>query len=176
MNLFCVHTCSDHYWVDYDGRIPDHAVLAGFNNNTKCKSYIGQGYVHNYGLLLGTINPGIGEIQIPCYGVKKTDIMIKILCAPNPLEYEWLPTTPATFKKDVEGEFPLLGGYDRKSRDEYGTSGILNIGRTREHGRAIIGNIAAYAGGDVPFYYPLNGTERNIPNYEVLVFRGTPVL
>nr|XP_023011904.1 uncharacterized protein LOC111502142 [Leptinotarsa decemlineata] len=172
VNLICVHSCTDHYWRDYDGRIPHDAIKAGYNNNTNCPLYIGQAYVHHYGLLLGTITPGSMEIHIPCYGVVNTKVIIKILCSPDPSNYIWLPTTAATFKDDVEGEIPILGGYDRKNWETTGSEGTLNIGRIMKDGRPIISNIGAYSNSDVWFYYPFKGKELRASQYEVMVFRG----
>ncbi|KAG5865941.1 hypothetical protein JTB14_026728 [Gonioctena quinquepunctata] len=131
----------DHYWVDYDGFIPPNAIPAGTNSSTQCKLYIGQGYSHGYGLMVGTITPGKMDMELPCHGVVKINMMIKILCAPYPEEYQWLPTTPATFRKDVGGEIPIIGGYDRTRTESLGD---LHIGRTLEHRRAIIGIILTY--------------------------------
>ncbi|XP_074025680.1 uncharacterized protein [Leptinotarsa decemlineata] len=162
------YSVSDYYWRDYDGKIPPDAIPADNNNNT----YIGQVYVHLYGLRVGTIIPGYREVEYSCYGVGKTDTMIKILCATESSKYVWLRTTANTFLKDTCGKSPIVSGYDRVCCG----SGILNIGRTRQQGRSIIGNVAAYNTVTLWFYYPLNGREiRDPPNteYEVLVYRNT---
>ncbi|XP_074035041.1 uncharacterized protein [Leptinotarsa decemlineata] len=174
LHWICVETCGDYYWRDYDGRIPVDAIPAG--NNTDGLSYIGQAYVHHYGLLLGTIIPPAMEMKIPCYGVVVTNIIIKILCAPNLSKFHWVPTTVDRFKKDTRDQCPVLGGYDRKAWEDRGTLGNLNIGRTREHGDVIIGNIASFDPKEVWFYYPLDGGEKRAFHYEVLVYRGDPTL
>ncbi|KAG5879641.1 hypothetical protein JTB14_031556 [Gonioctena quinquepunctata] len=116
-NLLRVNCYSDHYWVDYDGLIPPNAIPAETNSSTQCDSYIGQGYYHGYGLMVGTVTPGKMDMEMAYNGVVKTNIMIKILCAPHPEEYQWLPTTSATFRNDVAGEIPIIGGYDRNKLD-----------------------------------------------------------
>ncbi|KAG5863090.1 hypothetical protein JTB14_009806 [Gonioctena quinquepunctata] len=166
-----VHSCSDHFWVDYDGKIPEYAVLAGNNNDSKL--YIGQAYIQNYGLMVGTLTPGVAEIKVAGFEVHSTDIMIKLLCAPQPRDYVWLPTTSSSFKADVEGELSIKGGYNGKKKN--GTSGILNIGRTTKHGPAIVGVIAAYYENDVIFSYHHNKTRHSAEKYEVLVYRFSPI-
>ncbi|KAG5866598.1 hypothetical protein JTB14_002328 [Gonioctena quinquepunctata] len=172
LNLLGVNCYSDHYWVDYYGLIPPNAIPAGTNSSTQCETYIGQGYSHGYGLMVGTVTPGQMDMEMACYGVVKINIMIKILCAPHPEEYQWLPTTPATYRNDVSDEIPIIGGYDRKQTESLG---VLHIGRSLEQGRAIIGFTTDFRKGDVMFYYPLNGTERSPTKYEVLVYRGKAI-
>ncbi|KAG5881308.1 hypothetical protein JTB14_035584 [Gonioctena quinquepunctata] len=170
--IYCisVESCGDFYWRDYNGRIPIDAIPAG--NSSNGLSYIGQAYIHHYGLLLGTITPNYMEIKVPCYGVVVTNIMIRILCAQNHSRFHWVPTSLETFKRDMKEQCPVLGGYDRKAGEMRGSKGTLNIGRTRKFGDVIIGNIAAYDEREVWFYYPLDGGENRASSYEVLVYRG----
>lgn len=65
-----------YYWKDYDGTIPEDAVSAGEDLNGIF--YIGQAYIHNYGLMLGTIISGKKEIIVPCYGVRNSMGNIKV--------------------------------------------------------------------------------------------------
>ncbi|KAJ8970140.1 hypothetical protein NQ314_001369 [Rhamnusium bicolor] len=168
-----INSCGDFYWRDYDGSIPSDAIPA--ENNSKGLSYIGQAYIHNYGLFLGKIIPGNLEISVPCYGVKKINVIIKILCAADKSKYYWISTNRARYRDDTFDKCPVLGGYDQKAKINR-KLGTLHVGRTRIEGNVIIGNIAAYDPIHPFFYYPLNDTEIRASEYDVLIYSDNSVL
>jgi hypothetical protein len=71
------NTNSDSYWREYVGRVPQDAIVAGKTVADK-NVYIGQGYVKNAGLIVGSIYPGVKEVHVPYDGDKKLDKYIKV--------------------------------------------------------------------------------------------------
>nr|XP_023020356.1 uncharacterized protein LOC111508939 [Leptinotarsa decemlineata] len=173
-HLLAAESCGDYYWRDFSGRIPSDAIPAG--NNANGLSYIGQAYLHLYGVGVGTIIPNTSEILVPCYGhVHAINTFIKILCSSIPSMFHWIHTSVSTFKMNVKDQCPVLGGLDRKTWDITGTKGKLNIGRIYRKGEVIVGPVASYD-NDVWLYYPSNGIEARESHYEVLVYRGQPTV
>lgn len=61
----------DYFWREYNGEIPNDAIIGGISSNGD-NIYIGQAYVHNYGLIPGQIRPKIDEIVAIEYGIHRT--------------------------------------------------------------------------------------------------------
>ncbi|KAJ8950640.1 hypothetical protein NQ318_010839, partial [Aromia moschata] len=134
------------YWREFEGVIPIDAIPFVSSNSIQKQLYIGQAYIHNYGLMIGEIYNGAKQITVPCYGTKTTDIAIKILCAQDSRKYYWLPTTKETYPIDTANRCKVLGGYDEKLPDHTNhTHGVLHIGRIfHRSDHVTVGIIAAY--------------------------------
>lgn len=57
--------------------MPNDALIGGTDQNGK-RVYIGQAYIHGHGIYVAQMYPGIKEVEVPCYGVKKTNKLIKV--------------------------------------------------------------------------------------------------
>ncbi|RZB38911.1 DUF3421 domain containing protein [Asbolus verrucosus] len=127
--------------------------------------YIGQAYIHGHGLYVGQIIPGETEIAVPCYGVKKTNYLIKILCTKHKENFSWLKTNAATFQTDTIDRHAVIGGYDHVNNN-----GVLHVGRVMHQGMLKFGNIASYSVDTVWFYFPHKDKEQRSGSYQVLIY------
>ncbi|KAJ8950639.1 hypothetical protein NQ318_010838 [Aromia moschata] len=176
LSLFVgIQCCGDFYWREFEGVIPTDAISFGYSDFVQKQLYIGQAYIHNYGLMIGKIYNGAKQITVPCYGTKTTNTAIKILCAQDSRKYYWLSTTNETYSTDTANKCPVLGGYDETIPDHTNlTHGVLHIGRINYLDDYVTGNIAAYH--EYPlFYYVLNNVEKNSAVYEVLMYSDNPI-
>ncbi|RZC33547.1 DUF3421 domain containing protein, partial [Asbolus verrucosus] len=140
-----------YYWRDYNGKIPEDALPGGKDANGK-NVYIGQIYVHDFGLFIGTIFQGKPEIEFSCYGIRKTDntSVIKILCTKHKESFSWLPTTSKKLHTDTIDRHAVVGGYNSKE------GGIYNIARTMHEGSIQIGPTNSFTPGTAYFYFVYN--------------------
>ena len=67
----------DYYWRDYDGEIPEDAVVAGHDENGK-RVYVGQGYVRNKGMIVVQINSRKKDVYAEMGGVHHLEKNIKV--------------------------------------------------------------------------------------------------
>jgi hypothetical protein len=68
---------SDYYWCEYVGETPDDAIIAGKDINNR-NVHIGQAYVHDAGLIVTQIFPGVKEVYVTYKGVRKIDKYVKV--------------------------------------------------------------------------------------------------
>ncbi|RZB38913.1 DUF3421 domain containing protein [Asbolus verrucosus] len=160
----------EYYWRDYTGLIPEDAMPGGKDINGN-DTYIGQVYIHEHGLYVGQIFHGKTEVEVPCYGVKKTDYLIKILCTPEIFRFSWLRTNAETFHVDTINKHAVVAGYDHVNN-----KGVLNLGRVMHQGILKIGNVAAYDPDTVRLYFPHNDVEKSSKVYEVLMYDKDPLI
>jgi hypothetical protein len=69
-------TPQDYYWREYNGTIPDDAIIGG--KSLAQNVYIGQAYVKKEGLIVVKIIPGVKEVLATIKGVRKIDQYIKV--------------------------------------------------------------------------------------------------
>ncbi|KAJ8968744.1 hypothetical protein NQ317_004448 [Molorchus minor] len=183
--LVGIKSCGDFYWRDYTGNIPIDAVEGGPYYSTSgeiTRSYIGQGYVHGFGLMIGRITAGNPYINVACYGVKTVTENIKILCAQDKSKYYWVSTTSATYAKDTLNKCPVLGGYDYTLLETANLTdgdGKLVVGRSSaDPNNNNIGDIAAYSSQPLFYYAPLNSDDDQVTttNFQVLMYSDYPIL
>lgn len=95
----------------------------------------------------------------------------QIMCAKDKSKYSWVSTNSANYGNDIAHKCPIVGGYDQVASSNRNIPlGTLHIGRTRQHGDVIIGNISCYDKKDPGFHYPLNDEEIRESQFEVLVY------
>ncbi|CAH2008505.1 unnamed protein product [Acanthoscelides obtectus] len=178
--LFKAQCCEEWYWKDYNREIPTDAIVAGTYKGQH--RYIGQAYLHHYGIMVTTIIPGQNHSIVACYGVKKVNKMIKILCSRNHHNFHWIETTPNTYLNDTMHLTTVIGGYNERARSDWNKNGVslelapLIIGRTTRHVHPIIGAVTVYRQkyvGKTDFYYPdpVNNTVLSAASFEVLVYK-----
>jgi hypothetical protein len=155
----------DYYWRDYNGLIPEDALPGGRDINGK-DTYIGQIYMHGFGLFIGQIIPGKLEINVPCHGVRKQNYAIKILCTKHKNNFGWLSTTSTSFHVDTIEKHVVVGGYNHFGARK----GILNIGRVKHQGILKIGPVASHQVENVYFYYVHSNKLEKATAYEVLIY------
>ncbi|RZC38837.1 DUF3421 domain containing protein [Asbolus verrucosus] len=119
---------------------------------------------------MGQVFPGKMEVKVPCYGVKTTDYLIKLLCTQERGRFSWMRTSAKTFHVDMINKHAVVGGYDHVNN-----KGILNIGRVMHQGILKIGNVAAYDPDTVRLYFPHKDEEKSSKIYEVLIYDKTPL-
>ncbi|RZB38910.1 hypothetical protein BDFB_008835 [Asbolus verrucosus] len=161
----CNYPPNDCYWRDYTGVIPQDALSGGKDINGK-DVYIGQAYIHQYGIFVVQIFPEITEVDVPCYGVKKTDKLIKILCTLHKERFSWTKINAQTYHVDTIDKHAVIGGYDHRVPNK----GVLHIGRVMHDGVLKIGEISAYSTSDVRLFFPHKDVEENTKIFEVLLY------
>jgi hypothetical protein len=67
----------DYYWRDFSSEIPKDAVPGGKDAAGK-QTYIGQTYIHNLGVFVMQITPGVTNPDLAAYGVKKPGPVVKV--------------------------------------------------------------------------------------------------
>ncbi|KAJ3648004.1 hypothetical protein Zmor_019841 [Zophobas morio] len=150
----------DYYWRDYDGTIPDDAVVGGqsFGHDI----FIGQAYIRDEGVFPVTINPGVIEVAVPIKGVKRTDKYVKILCGP-PANFEWVPANVTNLHVVLLNKHAVFGGHED-------SKGYVYIGKSTTKGGTQIGKINAFALGNAKFFYASKDSENNLSVYDVLCY------
>ncbi|KAJ3645478.1 hypothetical protein Zmor_023128 [Zophobas morio] len=154
----------DYYWRDYNGVVPFDAFPGGTDINGN-DTYIGQVYVHGHGLFIGQIIPGTTQVDVACYGVKKRDYIVKILCTQHKDNFSWLSTTWTSFHVDTINKHAVVGGYDH-----VGNKGALNIGRVMHQGILKIGQVASFRVEQVYFYFAHKNRMEKAKAFEVLIY------
>ncbi|RZC41471.1 uncharacterized protein BDFB_004876 [Asbolus verrucosus] len=157
------------YFKLLDGTIPEDA-LPGGETLQGGATYIGQVYIHKYGIFIGEIIPGERFMDVQCYGVKQAESNIKILCTRHKNKFSWLPTTDTTFHEDMAGKLVVAGGFNHTDKDP----GVLDVGRINLNGIWRIGAVASHHFDHVFFYYVHNNEQKVVKNYEVLVYGDSP--
>nr|CAH7729340.1 unnamed protein product [Callosobruchus chinensis] len=176
-----IQCCGEWYWKDYNAEIPSDAVIAGTYKGEH--RYIGQAYIHHYGIMITTIVPGQNHSIVACYGVKKVNRMMKILCSRNQHNFHWVKTTPSSYLNDTAHLTTVLGGYNERARSDWNKNGValdlapLIVGRTTRYGYPIVGAVTVYRQkyvGKTDFYYPdpVNNTVLSATGFEVLAYRS----
>jgi hypothetical protein len=166
--IFLLHHCGvgsleNYYWREYVGRVPEDAIVAGKTAADK-NVYIGQGYLKNAGLIVGSIFPGVKELHVPYDGDKKLDKSIKILCGPQDNFY-WMSTNYNNLQLEVIDKHAVIGGHE----DAHGS---MNIGRISHGGDIIVGKVTSYWPGKAYFYFVDNGSEKRVDSYQILMYKG----
>ncbi|EFA03860.1 hypothetical protein TcasGA2_TC013978 [Tribolium castaneum] len=162
----CFGAGSDYYyWREFTGVVPPDALPGGKDADGR-RTYIGEAYVHNHGIYVVQIYPGVKEVEVPAYGPKSASFNIKILCTEDPESFFWIKTSAKTYEKDIEGLEPVTAGYDG-----VGNSGVVNVGRIFYQGEVLVGDVTPYASrkGNVQLWFPFRKMERAVNFYELLV-------
>jgi hypothetical protein len=169
--IFLLHHCGvgsleNYYWREYVGRVPEDAIVAGKTAADK-NVYIGQGYLKNAGLIVGSIYPGVKEVHVPYAGDKKLDKYVKILCGPQENFY-WMLANYTNLHLKVIDKHAVIGGHQD-------ADGYMNIGRISHGGDIIVGKISSFWPGKAHFYFIDNGSEKYVDSYQVLMYNGDDV-
>jgi hypothetical protein len=166
--IFLLHHCGvgsleNYYWREYVGRVPEDAIVAG-KTTAHTNVYIGQAYLKNAGLIVGSIFPGVKELHVPYDGDKKLDKSIKILCGPQDNFY-WMSTNYNNLQLEVIDKHAVIGGHE----DAHGS---MNIGRISHGGDIIVGKVTSYWPGKAYFNFVDNGSEKRVNSYQILMYKG----
>lgn len=153
---------TDYYWRDYVGIIPNDAVQGG-TDKAGNPTYVGQAYIRNFELLPVTIFPGCMFANTTAHGAEiTTDKNIKILCAKDLENFEWVIT------KNEETHL-LINCHLVMGGSEIGHT--LNIGRVKHDGRIVIGKIFSYPLENRGLAIPYNGKPIVFLSYEILTYK-----
>ncbi|RZC14261.1 DUF3421 domain containing protein, partial [Asbolus verrucosus] len=163
----CGH-CVDYYWRNYNGVVPKDALPGGKDNRGR-NTYIGQVYMHENGLFICEIYPGIQQVEVQCYGVQKVDAGIKILCTQSKNSFMWLPTSAATFHVDSINRHVVVGGNNYRAKQN---SGVLNIGRVMFDGALKVGAVTGHNVGAAVMYFAHKNKQQSTQVYETLVYNN----
>jgi hypothetical protein len=156
---------NDYYWRDFSSEISKDAVPGGKDAAGK-QTYIGQTYIHNLGVFVMQITPGVTNPDFAAYGVKKPGPVIKILCSKDQEKFSWITTTSKTFHLDTTGKHAVIGGHDHVDANK----GMLHVGRLAYQGGIKIGSISGYALENAQFHFVGGAAEKKATSYEVLMF------
>jgi hypothetical protein len=159
----------EYYWKEYAGVIPPDALPGGRDLDGR-NTYIGQAYIHGHGLYVAQIFPGKNELDVPCYGVKKADKDIKILCTKHADNFEWITTSNKYFHVNMTNKLPVPGGYE-----SVGNKGLLNIGRLTYQGVLKVGRVTSYELENAKLFFTHSNIEKQASFYQVLNYRGLPI-
>ncbi|KAB0792023.1 hypothetical protein PPYR_13984 [Photinus pyralis] len=141
----------DYYWRYYFGRMPEDALLGGYDQAGKPK-YVGQLY-HNFKMIPSYA--GGKSLQEQLHG------KVEILCTRNPCRYKWIPTN-STHIRSLESQYTLIsGGYDHE-RSVY-------FGRVNFDMELRIGPVYL-DGQNFNFEIPHLDGQRIFKSYQVLVY------
>jgi hypothetical protein len=77
LQILVTSASNDYYWRDFSSEISKDAVPGGKDAAGK-QTYIGQTYIHNLGVFVMQITPGVTNPDFAAYGVKKPGPVIKV--------------------------------------------------------------------------------------------------
>ncbi|XP_018562461.1 uncharacterized protein LOC108904401 [Anoplophora glabripennis] len=162
-NIFC-EISYDYYWRDYTGDIPGDAVEGGRDVNNR-KTYIGQVFVKNYGIIPVTIYPGKTSVAANIDGIHHISSYVKILCSSCKENFKWLPADAKTLHVKMINKHLVKGGVEWEGK-------VTNIGRILYQSELLVAKVCGYAVGDAKLFFPAGNQEKTAETYEVLVYDG----
>ncbi|KAJ3647994.1 hypothetical protein Zmor_019833 [Zophobas morio] len=156
------HSSIDYYWRDYNGKIPEDAVLGGRDKYNK-DIYIGQAYVQNEGLVVVQIDKGQSTVYAEMEGIKRLDKNIKILCGP-PHSFYWMPSNLTKLHTDLKKKQLVVGGHEDGAKRYF-------VGRIQCPDGVCIGKVLEKGYRDRSVFYGVDrsGHQLKGDSYEVLV-------
>ncbi|XP_018562462.1 uncharacterized protein LOC108904402 [Anoplophora glabripennis] len=161
-NMFC-DINYDYYWRDYTGDIPGDAVEGGRDVNNR-KTYIGQVFVKNHGIIPVTIYPGIKSVTANINGIHRLSSYIKILCSSSKENFKWFPADANRLHVQTINKHLVRGGV------EYGL--VSNIGRIKYQGELLVAKVCGFNVGNAKLFFPAGNEEKHAESYEVLIYDG----
>jgi hypothetical protein len=160
LQILVTSASNDYYWRDFSSEISKDAVPGGKDAAGK------QTYIHNLGVFVMQITPGVTNPDLAAYGVKKPGPVVKILCSKDHEKFSWITTTSKTFHLDTTGKHAVIGGHDHVDANK----GMLHVGRLAYQGGIKIGSISGYAVENAQFHFVGGAAEKKATSYEVLMF------
>ncbi|XP_018562464.1 uncharacterized protein LOC108904403 [Anoplophora glabripennis] len=150
-----------YYWRDYTGMIPEDAVEGGHDKNN-IPTYIGQVYVHNFGISTVTIYPGKTCVTL---SVENFDVWnyIKILCSPFKENFKWVSADAKRLHVQMTGKHLVPGGVEWNGL-------VTNIGRILYQGELLVAKVCGFNVGNAKLYYRIGNGQKDTDYYEILTY------
>ncbi|KAB0794040.1 hypothetical protein PPYR_13660 [Photinus pyralis] len=151
----------EYYWQDYEGKIPDEALVGG-KDATGMPIYIGQAYYFSK-LLPAKIYKGDNNAYVAWGSEIKVSEHIKILCTPHPERFKWVQTKKNEIHKLINHKL-VKGGWE-PSYDLY-------IGRAFHKSQTLVGSVkvAGRPSLNLGLHISSNGAQVVVNDFEILTY------
>jgi len=153
----------DYTWEDYDGEVPENALLAGHGEDNETLIYIGQG-PYDEKIMPGKLYQNDPNVYFE-FGGKglSTNESVKIFCTDNRQNFHWIPVHNYELLNMLEKTTLVGGGYEANF--------LTFIGRILVKDKMEVGKIICRETDCMSLYINNDGKSEEYSKFEVLTYK-----